>query len=158
MADCEQRFVEVAVSESHFETIRAGDIARVQLKGSDRLLRAPVIAVRGAGARQPHDNLAARVPEAERGQLRVLVSLEGVGLDRAPSNFCHIGRTAEVYFARETPGAIATAAAAVSSWATALWHMVDAQLGRLTQVAGPGGPASEADQTGTTRGRGGGDG
>jgi multidrug resistance efflux pump len=158
VADCEQRFVEVAVSESNFETIRAGDIARVQLKGSDRLLRAPVIAVRGAGARQPHDTLAARVPEVERGQLRVLVSLEGVGLDRAPSNFCHIGRTAEVYFARETTGAIATVAAAVSSWATALWHMVDAQLGHLTQVAGPGGPGSEADRTGTTRGRGGEDG
>ena len=158
VADCEQRFVEVAVSESHFETIRAGDIARVQLKGSDRLLRAPVIAVRGAGARQPHDNLAARVPEAERGQLRVLVSLEGVGLDRAPSNFCHIGRTAEVYFAREAPGAIATAGAAVSSWATALWHTVDAQLARLTRVAGDDGSAAAVPNTGTTRTRGGGDG
>jgi hypothetical protein len=117
-----------------------------------------VIAVRGAGARQPHDNLAARVPEAERGQLRVLVSLEGVGLDRAPSNFCHIGRTAQVYFARETPGAIATAAAAVSSWATALWHTVDAQLARLTQVAGDARSAAEVHKTGTTRVRGGGDG
>ena len=105
VADCEQRFVEVAVSEAYSESIRAGDIARVELKGSDRLLQAPVIAVRGAGACQQYDNLAARVPKAERGQLPILVSLEGVGLDRAPSYFCHIGRTAEVYFARTNPGA-----------------------------------------------------
>ena len=158
VADCEQRFVEVAVSESYFEKIRPGEIARVQLKGSDRLLRAPVIAVRGAGARQPHDNLAASVPTAERGQLRVLVSLEGVGLDRAPSNFCHIGRTAEVYFAREATGAITTAATTVSSWATALWRRVDAQLARLTEVRGGGQPASDARAVGATRARGGGDG
>jgi hypothetical protein len=137
VADCEQRFVEVAVSESHFESIQAGDIARVQLKGGEQMLRAPVIAVRGAGARNEHPNLAARVPRAERGQLRVLVSLEGVGLDRAASNFCHIGRTAEVYFSRGTTGAIEAAAEAVGGWATALWRRIDAQVDRLALQTTP---------------------
>ncbi|WP_027288338.1 HlyD family secretion protein [Rhodovibrio salinarum] len=139
VADCEQRFVEVAVSEGYFEAIQAGDIARVHLKGSDRTLRAPVIAVRGAGARKEGPNLAARVPQVERGQLRVLVSLEGVGLDRSASTFCNIGRTAEVYFSRDTSGMIGTAATAVRGWAMALWQTLDSGVSEAVGArAGPG--------------------
>lgn len=102
IADCENRFVEVAVRERHFDDIRTGDRARVQLKGSDRVIWAKVVALRGAGARGEHERLAAKVPALISGQLRVLVSLEGVGLGRDASSFCHIGRTAEVRFPRGT--------------------------------------------------------
>ena len=157
VADCEQRFVQVAVSESHFESIRAGDIARVQLKGSARTLRAPVIAVRGAGARNEHPNLAASVPAAERGQLRVLVSLEGVGLDRAAGSFCQIGRTAEVYFSRDAPEAIEAAADAVGGMVAAVKRRIDAQIDRLAlpTTSGPSGPSAQGTRAGAEQPRGG---
>ncbi|WP_200339393.1 HlyD family secretion protein [Rhodovibrio sodomensis] len=129
VVSCESRIIEVLVSERHFETIQPGDVARIRLKGSARELQAKVAAVRGAGARTPHAAMAAQVPSANEGQLRVIVDLEGTGLSRDPKAFCHVGRTAEVMFPREVPltRALQTGAAALLPARALAWFGIEAR-------------------------------
>lgn len=104
--DCGTRLVEVAVSERHFETIRPGDAAWVQLKGSGDQLEGRVEAVRGRGGRLDRRGLAVEPAELEAEQLGILVRL-GPGIDSDPSAegaaFCDVGRTAQVRFGSRGP-------------------------------------------------------
>jgi hypothetical protein len=102
--DCDARFVEVTLPERYFGDIRPGDTAWVRLKGGGDAVLARVSAVLGAGAKFDHPRLAASVAEAKPDQLRVLVSLQGAGIDGQPDTFCHVGLTAEVRFERRDLG------------------------------------------------------
>lgn len=108
LVDCDRRFLEVAVSERHFESIAPGAPATVRLRGAARPFEARVTAVRGAGAKLAFPDLAAEPPLVPEGQLRVLIALEPVAFDGATgemaANFCDVGRTAEVRFDRSLAG------------------------------------------------------
>lgn len=105
LVDCGRRFVEVAISESHFETIVPGTPAYVRLRGSAEPFQARVEAVKGAGAKSDYAELSSEPPFVPEGQLRVFVGLDPADLDGADAEriaaaFCDVGRTAEVRFAR----------------------------------------------------------
>ena len=102
LLDCSRRFVEVFVRESAFEAIRPGDTARVRLRGSAEVFRATVEAVRGAGSQPDTGLLAAKPEQVSEGSLSVRLRLEAVDVTRdgAATNFCDVGRTAEVRFER----------------------------------------------------------
>lgn len=108
LLDCERRFIEVAVPERHFDAIRPGSSAWVQLRGSPDHFEARVAAVRGSGGKFSNPQLAAEAPDIAEGQLRVLVALDppapapilAGGPDPVSAAFCDVGRTAEVRFDR----------------------------------------------------------
>ena len=109
LVDCDRRFLEVAVSERHFESITPGSPATVWLRGSADTFEATVTAVRGAGAKLDYPELAAEPPQVPEGQLRVIVALDPADLTgaegvAAAGNFCDVGRTAEVRFNRSLIG------------------------------------------------------
>jgi multidrug resistance efflux pump len=113
LVDCDARFVEVTLAERHFGDIAPGDAAWIRLRGSSEAVAARVSAVLGAGAKFDHPRLAASVKEAKPNQLRVLISLQGAGIDGEPGAFCHVGRTAEVRFDRHELGILRGMVAAV---------------------------------------------
>lgn len=102
--DCDRRFIEVAVPERHFERLKPGDPASIQLKGARERIAGRVEAVRGAGGRFDRPSLAAAVPQADDRQLSVIVGLPPARLSDPgiAASFCHVGRTADVRFARDT--------------------------------------------------------
>lgn len=109
LIDCERRFVEVAVSEAHFESIVPGSPATVRLKGSARAFEARVHAVRGSGAKPDHPDLSSEPPQVPPGQLRILVELappplSGPEAAATAAAFCDVGRTADVRFDRSVAG------------------------------------------------------
>ena len=105
LLDCRQRFLVVTVPERHFESIRPGAAASVQLLGSDDVMTLKVSAVLGSGAKSDHPELAAEPKDVPPGQVQVLLRLappEDVAA--AASAFCDVGRTAEVRFDRSLEG------------------------------------------------------
>lgn len=115
--DCEHRFVEVSVPERHFDAIRLGARAYVELRGSAGRLEGTVSAVRGAGSKFEHPLLAAETPHVGEGQLRVLVVLDGgVPEGDADRHFCDVGRTAEVSFDRPGTAGLAGVVRMIGAW------------------------------------------
>ena len=108
-ADCDHRFVAVELPEREFETIKAGSTASVRLIGSNIWRQGIVHQVRGSAAHESDRLLAAEVPTPTRGNVTVEVSLPREGAKTASSNFCDIGRLADVRFHREASAVIDTA-------------------------------------------------
>ena len=108
-ADCDHRFVAVELPEREFETIKPGDTASVRLIGSDVWRQGIVRQVRGSAAHEDERLLAAEVPTPTRGNITVEVSLPREGAKSASSNFCDIGRLADVRFQRTSPAVMETA-------------------------------------------------
>jgi hypothetical protein len=74
--------------------------------------------VRGSAAHEDDRLLAAEVPTPTRGNITVEVSLPRESAKAASSNFCDIGRLADVRFHRERPAVMETAS-------TLFWSFVD---------------------------------
>jgi len=100
LIDCANLVVNVALDETYFEDIQTGDRAEVLLVGSTETLIARVVAMRGMGASQADDLLAARLPPLEDNQFLVTLSINGADLAERTNDFCHVGRNAEVHFRR----------------------------------------------------------
>jgi multidrug resistance efflux pump len=139
--DCSRRFIEVAISERHFEKIRPGDAASVRLKGGSGWFQAEVEAVRGAGGRFDRPALAAVVPNIDESQLSVLVRLPTADVTDpdVAHGFCDVGRTADVRFGRPDglfgPHLRQAGAAAMTHLAALADRLTGAEAGRV----GPGG-------------------
>lgn len=137
LLDCSRRFIEVSVPERHFEQIRIGSPATVQLKGSSNWFTAEVEAVRGAGGRFDRPALAAMATRDDRDQLSVIVRLPVAEVSRpeVAHAFCDVGRTADVRFGRSPTDlrqqfrrawdGVAARASALQSWMTAQAHEAD---------------------------------
>lgn len=104
LADCKNRFVAVELPEREFENIKPGDTASIRLLGSDERREGFVRQVRGSAARGDDRLFAAHVPVAIAGYITAEVSLPSADVRRG-SNFCDIGRLAEVRFRRGLPTA-----------------------------------------------------
>jgi len=98
LIDCSNLIVNVALDETYFEDIHAGDTATVMLIGSNETLVARVVALRAMGASQQDDLLAARLPPLKDDQFLATLSINGADLGERTNNFCHVGRNAEVRF------------------------------------------------------------
>jgi multidrug resistance efflux pump len=100
LADCAHRFVAVEIPERDFEQIRPGDSAYVRLIGSSDWTQGEVKRIRGSAARTDDRLLAAQVPNPDAGNVTVEVGLPPDPATADHSNFCNIGRLAEVRFQR----------------------------------------------------------
>jgi multidrug resistance efflux pump len=98
--DCGLRFVEVELDERHFESVHPGDMARVQMVGSDEILDAKIVAIYGSGALPNQDMKAATPRISLNGGLRVIVLIGAADMEdeRVVRSFCDVGRSAEVFF------------------------------------------------------------
>lgn len=115
IVDCGRRFLEVSLPERYFEQIRPGDVAPVQLKGSASTLTATVSAVGGSSVRLSDTSFAANRPQETGGAAQILLDLPPAASDenRETSNFCNVGRTAEVRFPRANVAGIGQKLAAL---------------------------------------------
>jgi multidrug resistance efflux pump len=100
LADCEHRFVVVALAEREFEQIKPGAPGFVRLIGSDDWKQGQVRQVRGSAARADDRLLAAQVPRPDPNSITVEVGLPPDTALTDRNNFCNIGRVAEVRFER----------------------------------------------------------
>ncbi|WP_439545461.1 HlyD family efflux transporter periplasmic adaptor subunit [Sandarakinorhabdus sp.] len=96
LADCNRRYVEVALPERRMEAILPGTPVAVRLIGSDAWLEGQVASTVGAAARREGAMLAAN-PDKEARALSVLVSLPP---PKSLARRCDVGRLAEVRFPR----------------------------------------------------------
>ena len=99
LASCSRRFVVVELPEREFERITVGAPASVRLLGSSRWTEGHVRQVRGSAARADDRLIAAQVPRPLPNSITVEVALPD-SLQADVSNFCNIGRLAEVRFPR----------------------------------------------------------
>ena len=100
LADCKHRFVAVELPERDFEQVRIGDTADVRLVGSSEWAQGRVQQVRGSAARTDDRLFAAKVPSPGPATITVEVSLPPNAAQADGSNFCGIGRLADVRFRR----------------------------------------------------------
>lgn len=103
MIDCDDLFVTARLSTRYFDSIRPGDAASVRLPDGERELAGIVEGLRGMGASDPNDRLAAAMPPLEPGEFVAVVRLDGRQLRDVPGEFCHVGRAVEVRFPAATP-------------------------------------------------------
>lgn len=96
LADCNRRYVEVALPERRMEAIMPGTRVAIRLIGSDAWLNGQVASTVGAAARRDGAMLAANPDKAAR-DLSVLVSLPPPA---SLARRCDVGRLAEVRFPR----------------------------------------------------------
>ncbi|MEZ0219102.1 MAG: HlyD family secretion protein [Tardiphaga sp.] len=105
LTDCKNRFVAVELPAREFENIKPGDSASIRLIGGNERREGYVRQIRGSAARGDDRLLAAQIPAGTAGNITVEVSLPQAAV-RADSNYCDIGRLAEVRFNRSTPAII----------------------------------------------------
>jgi multidrug resistance efflux pump len=96
LADCNRRYVEVALPERRMEAILPGSPAKVRLIGSDQWLSGRVAAIAGAAA-HPDGAMVAANPEKDNRALTVVISLPPPA---TLARRCDVGRLAEVRFPR----------------------------------------------------------
>jgi len=100
LADCEHRFVAVDLPERDFEQIKMGDVAAVRLVGGNEWREGRVRQIRGSAARADDRLFAAQIPSPGPATITVEVSLPPDDVRSDGTNFCGIGRLAEVRFPR----------------------------------------------------------
>ncbi|OYQ31290.1 hypothetical protein CHU93_04420 [Sandarakinorhabdus cyanobacteriorum] len=96
LADCNRRYVEVALPERRMEAILPGSPAKVRLIGSDEWLAGRVASIAEAAAQRDGAMLAAN-PDKEARALSVQISLPPPA---SLARRCDVGRLAEVRFPR----------------------------------------------------------
>jgi multidrug resistance efflux pump len=104
LADCRHRFLVVELPEREFERINPGDKAAVRLIGGDTWAYGNVMQVRGSAARIDDRLFAAQVLKPAAGAFSVEVALPDDTTLGFQTDYCGIGRLAEVRFARTTFG------------------------------------------------------
>ena len=102
LASCSRRFVAVELPAREFERIAVGAPAFVRLLGSSEWTEGRVRQVRGSAARTDDRLLAAQVPRPLPNSITVEVALPDDSAQIDLSNYCNIGRLAEVRFKRST--------------------------------------------------------
>lgn len=106
LLECGSIFLDLAVSESQFDTILPGDTLAYRLIGDDRTHEGTVVSLRGSGSVQGDTELAALLGGGGRKDFRVWVSVEPGDLELTPANFHQIGRRVEAKIQRRfRPGA-----------------------------------------------------
>lgn len=100
IADCDHTFLDITTKENAIDDIAIGDAVRYRLIGSADYHAGTVSAATGSGNSLQDRTLAAKVDQ-EPGDARVFVAISATDIDPDHSNFCQIGRKAEVRFSRK---------------------------------------------------------
>lgn len=100
LLECKSVFLDLAVSESQFDTIQPGDEITYRLLGDDHKRRGTVISLHGSGSVQGDTEQAAILGGSGRKDFRVWVAVDPAELDLMPANFYQIGRRVEASIQR----------------------------------------------------------
>jgi len=100
LIDCDDLFVSVRLHQRHFEDIRLGDTVSVRLVGNSDSQPALVRDLRGMGASEQDDRFAAPTPPIRSDEFLVTLQLDARRDWGRSSDYCGVGRSAEVRFDR----------------------------------------------------------
>ncbi len=100
LLDCSSVFLDVALSESQFANIGAGDKIKYRLIGNVGYKQGTVFALRGSGTEADDKNLAAKLEMDPKKDFRIWVQADPADLDLDPENFYQVGRRVEVRIPR----------------------------------------------------------
>ncbi|MEA1835141.1 HlyD family efflux transporter periplasmic adaptor subunit [Methylobacterium durans] len=118
LLDCRDLFVDILLDEVDYDEIKPGDAAEVRLLGTSEVIAGKVISVRGSSAAVEEVTLAAMPPKSRGKSARIRVALEPNPMQTDYENFCHVGRTVQVRFARSAP------TFPLVNWVRSLWFSI----------------------------------
>jgi multidrug resistance efflux pump len=98
--DCRELFVDILVPEIDYDEIFPGREAQIRLLGRGDVLKGTVLSVRGSAAVVEEDALAANLPATKERNARIRVGLSPSALNTDSANFCQVGRSVQVRFAK----------------------------------------------------------
>ena len=122
LLDCRDLFVDILVDEVDYDEIKPGDRADVRLLGTSDIIAGRVISVRGSAAAVEEVVLAALPPKSRGKNARIRVVLDPSAMQTDYANFCQVGRTVQVRFARTS--SLQTFADPVVNWVKSLWFSI----------------------------------
>ncbi|MGV7030842.1 HlyD family secretion protein [Methylobacterium symbioticum] len=122
LLDCRDLFVDILVDEVDYDEIKPGDRADVRLLGTSDVIGGHVLSVRGSAAAVEEVVLAALPPKSRGKNARIRVALDPSDMQIDYANFCQVGRTVQVRFARSS--SLQTLADPVVNWAKSLWFSI----------------------------------
>lgn len=122
LLDCRDLFVDILVDEVDYDEIKPGDRADVRLLGTSDIIGGRVLSVRGSAAAVEEVVLAALPPKSRGKNARIRVALDPSGMQTDYANFCQVGRTVQVRFARTS--SLQTLADPVLNWVKGLWFSI----------------------------------
>lgn len=100
--DCRQLFVDIVVDEVNYDDVYPDLDADVRLYGRADLIPAKVLFVRGSRATTEDQTLAARLPHGTEKYAWVRLGLAPSEINKDFQNFCQVGRSAIVRFAKRS--------------------------------------------------------
>jgi multidrug resistance efflux pump len=122
LLDCRELFVDILVDEVDYDRIKPGDHADVRLLGTSNVIRGRVLSVRGSAAAVEEVVLAAVPPKSQGKNARIRVMLDPSDMQTDYANFCQVGRTVQVRFARTS--SLEAVAEPVVNWVKSLWFSI----------------------------------
>jgi multidrug resistance efflux pump len=123
LLDCRDLFVDILVDEVNYDEIKPGDPADVRLLGTSQIIGGHVVSVRGSAAAVEDVVLAASPPKSQGKNARIRVTLDPSGMQTDYANFCQVGRTVQVRFAR-AGSTLQTTLDPVVNWVKGLWFSI----------------------------------
>jgi hypothetical protein len=100
--DCRELFVDILVPEIDYDEISPGREAQIRLLGRGDVFEGKVQSVRGSAAVIDENALAANLPVTKERNARIRVGLPPSVLNTDSANFCQVGRSVQVRFARSS--------------------------------------------------------
>jgi multidrug resistance efflux pump len=100
--DCRELFVDILVPEINYDEISPGREAQIRLLGRGDVFEGKVQSVRGSAAVIDENALAANLPVTKERNARIRVGLPPSVLNTDSANFCQVGRSVQVRFARSS--------------------------------------------------------
>ncbi len=122
LLDCRDLFVDILVDEVDYDEIKPGDRADVRLLGTSDIIGGHVLSVRGSAAAVEEVVLAALPPKSRGKNARIRVALDPSDMQIDYANFCQVGRTVQVRFARAS--SLQTFTDPVINWVKGLWFSI----------------------------------
>lgn len=122
LLDCRELFVDILVDEVDYDRIKPGDHADVRLLGTSNVIHGRVLSVRGSAAAVEEVVLAAVPPKSQGKNARIRVMLDPSDMQTDYANFCQVGRTVQVRFARTS--SLEAVAEPVVNWVKSLWFSI----------------------------------
>ncbi|MGB0670795.1 MAG: HlyD family secretion protein [Rhodospirillales bacterium] len=107
--DCTKLIVEVGITESMAEDIAIGQPVSVRLQGGKRSFHAKVTEIRGTRSVTPGLEYAAQPPALKKDEVLLVAEWADPTIYDTPSNFCNVGRRAEVTIGGKAPANAADA-------------------------------------------------
>lgn len=96
MLDCSSIFLDVVLSESQFDYIKAGQKVKYRLFGDTDFYDGTIVAMRGAQTKSDDKNLAAFLKKDEKKVFRAWIKINTKELDLTPANYFQVGRHVQV--------------------------------------------------------------